>query len=330
MPAAVSADSIIANLDHLWVSFEEPGAAAESQAVLRACAMTLFVFAGESEDPAHIAEVVAEVMRDYPNRAVIVRVRESGEPLLDSQVTAQCWMPFGARQQICCEQVELTASDASLPGLMPILLAIAAPDLPRVVWCRSPRIFRLPAMAALFERADKVIIDTAGVEEARTALSGLRDRLRQGQHVMDLSWTRITRWREIVAEVFEDPARLGFIRALRRILVQHAGDRTPATAYYLAAWVIACAGIEDVEVRFEPVPAQGGGIEGIALLSDDHTVSVRRAEDVFALIEVDSLKGCTAVPRLTEAELLRSELAICCQDPVFERSVPIAARLAGR
>ncbi len=84
-------------------------------------------------------------MRDYPNRAVIVRVREGGEPLLDCHVTAQCWMPFGTRQQICCEQIEVTASDSNLPGLMPILLAIAAPDLPRVVWCRSARIFRLPA-----------------------------------------------------------------------------------------------------------------------------------------------------------------------------------------
>jgi hypothetical protein len=117
---------------------------------------------------------------------------------------------------------------------------------------------------------------------------------------------------------------------LQRIVVHHAGDRTPATAYYLAAWVIACAGIEGVEVRFEPVPAQGGGIEGIVLTSDGHTVSIRRAEDVFALIEIDSLKGCTAVPRLTQAELVRSELGISGRDAVFEKSLPVAARLAGR
>ena len=50
MPAVVSADSIIADLDHLWVSLAGPGAAgAESRAVLRACAMTLVVLAEESD-----------------------------------------------------------------------------------------------------------------------------------------------------------------------------------------------------------------------------------------------------------------------------------------
>ncbi len=185
-------------------------------------------------------------------------------------------------------------------------------------------------MAALFERADKVIVDTAGFPDARTALEELASKVARGHRVMDLSWTRITRWREVVAEVFEDPARLDFVRAMRRVVVEHAGDGTPATAYYLAGWVMACTALEGVEVRFEPVSVPGGGIEGIALASDGHTVSIRRVEDDFALIEVDSLKGCTVVPRLTEAELLRSELGISGRDMVFERSVPIAARLAGR
>jgi glucose-6-phosphate dehydrogenase assembly protein OpcA len=330
VPAPVSADSIIADLNRLWVSLADPSAAPESQAVLRACAMTLVVVAEESGEAVRIAEVIGDVMRDYPNRAVIVRVREGGEPMLDCHVTAQCWMPLGTRQQICCEQIEVTVSDSNLPGLIPILLAIAAPDLPRVLWCRSARIFRLPAMAALFQRADKVIVDSAGFPDARTALEELRSQVARGHRVMDLSWTRITRWREIVAEIFEDPARLELARTMRRVVVEHAGNGTPATAYYLAAWVMACTALEGVEVRFEPVPAPGGGIEGIVLVSDGHSVSVRRAEDAAALIEVDSLKGCTVVPRLREAELLRSELGVSGRDTVFERSVPIAARLAGR
>ena len=33
---------------------------------------------------------------------------------MEARVFAQCWMPFGKRQQICCEQIEITASETSL------------------------------------------------------------------------------------------------------------------------------------------------------------------------------------------------------------------------
>ncbi len=52
VPAPLSADSILADLNQLWVSLADPSAAPESQAVLRACAMTLVVVAEESEEAA--------------------------------------------------------------------------------------------------------------------------------------------------------------------------------------------------------------------------------------------------------------------------------------
>ena len=120
MADAGSADRILAELHKLWAGLAGDPASAGAHAVLRACAMTLVVAADESEDAAAIGQVIADVMREHPNRAIIVRVRASNDPLLEYRVTAQCWMPFGSRQQVCCEQIEITASDGSLPGLMPV------------------------------------------------------------------------------------------------------------------------------------------------------------------------------------------------------------------
>ena len=53
-------------------------------------------------------------MHEHPSRAIVVRVRQCAERVLEARVFAQCWMPFGGRQQICCEQVEITASPESL------------------------------------------------------------------------------------------------------------------------------------------------------------------------------------------------------------------------
>ena len=59
------------------------------------------------------------------------------------RVYAQCWKPFGQHRQICCEQMEITASDAALADLPSVVLPLAVADLPLIVWCRSPRLLAM-------------------------------------------------------------------------------------------------------------------------------------------------------------------------------------------
>jgi glucose-6-phosphate dehydrogenase assembly protein OpcA len=323
---ALSPEDILRDLHALWASLARESDAAEPHGVLRACAMTVIVLTEEPAGVADTAQTLAQVMRDHPNRAVVVRV--SAAPL-DYHVTAQCWMPFGQHRQICCEQIEIAAAEASLPDAVPVLLAIAAPDLPVAVWCRSPRLAGLDALAALFARADIVLVDSRDFADARAALELLaRESTRNRGRLADLAWAAVTRWREIVAEIFEDPARRELIPRLRHLRVLHSAGAVPSTAYYLAAWILAALGRQDVEVRFEAVAPAGGGIEGIVLGSESETVSIHRVEGTAILIEIGSLRSCTAAPRLDEAELLGSELSITGPDAVFEQVLPIAARLA--
>ncbi len=329
MTPAVSPERILKDLHSLWASLARESAPGEGQSVLRACAMTVIVLADESEDPTRIAQTLGQVMQDYPNRAVIVRVRSGSEPFLESRVTAQCWRPFGRQRQICCEQVEITAADASLADAEPVLLAITAPDLPVAVWCRSPRLFGLPALERLQARADRIIVDSRDFPDSRPPLALLaRASAGSGGRVADLAWTSVTRWREIVAEIFEDPVRRESIPRLTRVRVLYSASAAPSTAYYLAGWVLATLGRRDIEAVFEVVAPVGGGIEGIVLEAGTEAVSIQRAEGTAILIEIGSLKNCTAAPRLSEAELLGTELAITGRDLVFEKSLAEAARLA--
>src|SRR5947207_6648238 len=83
--------------------------------------MTLVVVAEESEDPSALGETIASLMPEHPARAILIRLRGAGERALSEHVYQQCWKPFGQRQQICCEQIELTASDAALGDLASVL-----------------------------------------------------------------------------------------------------------------------------------------------------------------------------------------------------------------
>src|SRR6185436_19166310 len=97
---------------------------------------------------------------EHPARAITVLLQGMGEPGLSSRVYSQCWMPFGQRRQICCEQIEINAPDASLADLPALLLPLAAPDLPLIVWCRSARLAGMTEIWSIARTARKVILDS--------------------------------------------------------------------------------------------------------------------------------------------------------------------------
>src|SRR5213079_752180 len=103
------------------------------------------------------------------------RLRGAAERELTERVYQQCWKPFGQRQQICCEQIELTASDAALGDLPSVLLPLVVADLPVVLWCRSPRVMAMPEFEDIARIATKVVLDSAAFENASDAMRRLAE-----------------------------------------------------------------------------------------------------------------------------------------------------------
>jgi glucose-6-phosphate dehydrogenase assembly protein OpcA len=328
----IAPDRILHDMADLWVSLGKQG---EGDAgVLRACSMTLVVAAEESDDAQAIGETLAALMPEHPSRAIVIRFRAADQRSLGARVFAQCWMPFGHRQQICCEQIEIAASDASLPDLAAVVLPLTVPDLPVILWCRSPRLFHLPAFSQLAAIAQKVVLDSAVFGDAAAALAEISGAAGAGHLLADLSWTRLTRWRELVAQIFENRAQLANLPLVTDILVSHRAAATPTTAYYLAAWLtegLAKVG-DHPRVRFH---SDGGEpawrlslVELRAQGSADAIASIALAEGHAAEVRVGGLVNKALLPALTDYALMREELAIPGRDPVFERALAAAAKLA--
>jgi glucose-6-phosphate dehydrogenase assembly protein OpcA len=328
----ISPDRILHEMADLWVTLGKQG---EGDAgVLRACSMTLVVAAEESDDAQAIGETLAALMPEHPSRAIVIRFRADGERALSSRVFAQCWMPFGHRQQICCEQIEIKASDGSLPEVAAVLMPLKVPDLPVIVWCRSPRIFGLGGFAQLAAIAQKVVVDSGAFEPQASAFKGFSGAVAAGHSVADLSWTRLTRWRELIAQIFENRAQLAHLPEAAKITIRYSASATPATAYYLAAWLM--HGLEKVgahpQVQFAAEPGEPSGrltlVELCAQSGADPIVSIALAEGHAADIRVGGLVSKTLLPALNDYSLMREELSIPGRDPAFERALAGAAKLA--
>jgi glucose-6-phosphate dehydrogenase assembly protein OpcA len=314
MAATVSPDRILHELADLWVSL---GKESETGAgVLRACSMTLIVLAEESEDVMGLGETIAALMPEHPARTIVVRLRGAGDRMLAERVYSQCWMPFGQRRQICCEQVEITASDSALGDLSPVILPLAVADLPVVVWCRSPRLAVMPEFREIGAMAHKIIVDSTGFSDVRAAIGKLSDWIGRGAMLGDLAWTRLTRWREMLSQVFENPARLAELAGTSRVRVTWSGPNE-ALARYMAAWVTGC--LETAGVHADATVADGSDTS-LRVLLEGSVLSLEMWREAERLvIRVNDKTNCTSLSQPTDYSLMREELGIMRRDPVFER-----------
>jgi glucose-6-phosphate dehydrogenase assembly protein OpcA len=318
--AAITPDRILKELAGLWVSLGKQGEPATGAGVLRACSMTLVVFAEESEDLAGLGETMAALMPEHPARTVIVRLRSDGERGMSDRVYAQCWMPFGQRRQICCEQIEITASDAALPDLAAVVLPLAVADLPVIAWCRSARLARLPEFWKIVEDAAKVVVDTAAFPDGAEALRYFAGISGRGPILGDLAWTRLTRWREALARIFDNRqylARLGNRAAVR---IGH-GEGYQTSAWYMAGWIANALG--EIPVTVER------NTESLRVELENPELDVRIAREAARLvITAGEMSACMSLPEPTDYLLMREELSILRRDSTFEKALASAARLA--
>ena len=318
MASTARPDKILKDLSELWVSLGAEQQNGES-VVLRACAMTLIVVGEECDDPQTLGESLAELMKQVPSRAIVLRLRDAAGPVLESRVLAQCWMPLGRRQQICCEQIEIIVSAEGFADLEPFLLPLVAPDLPVVLWARCARVIDLPSIDRLMQLAGTVVMDSAMLGAAPLSLQRIAQLKGTVRRVADLAWTRLTGWRETIAQVFDNPHYRDRLDDIVEVEVRRPeGDRS-VEARYLAAWL--AAGLPRAQVSIT-----SGAPALVRLTGGSIDVSLSDAGNGSLELKANSSITHVLVPPRQDAALLAEELSILGHDPQFEAALSRAVR----
>jgi glucose-6-phosphate dehydrogenase assembly protein OpcA len=326
MSTTVAPEKILKELAALWADSGKQSQAEGGSSVLRACSMTLLVLAEAAEDAQDFGETVAALMPEHPARTILVRLSGPGERSLTERVYSQCWMPFGQRRQICCEQVELTVSDAGLPDLQSVVLPLTVADVPLIVWCRAPRLLGTPPFLALAGMATKVVFDSSTAPDPAALLQRACAAAGRGMILGDLSWTMLTRWREMLSQVFENRQNLSQIARISSIEVKWGGARY-VPALYLGAWVRDSLAAAGLNAELKIVRAAEDNLLCLRLSGEGVAVEVARDADRM-MVTLNGSSNCTNLSQPTDYRLMREELSIVRHDPIFEKTLTTAARLA--
>ncbi len=313
--ATIDPEKIRKELADLWINLAKEPEQASGSGVLRACSMTLIAAVDEGDNLGEIGETLASLMREHPSRAIVLRLSNEQGPSLSSRVFAQCWMPFGHRRQICCEQIEITASAVSLPDVPAVILPLTVADLPVMIWCKSARLFQLPAFAALAAISQKVMVDSRDFGKPKDALLFLQ-RFAKTYHVADLAWTRTTRWRELLAQIFENRNYLAALPQVTRITIKHPEPVPPPSFLYIGVWVQQC--IRKLTADPPKVEWIGGEASTVKLSAGEaFHARIRLLNETDVEITVQGQTSRAVFPPVDYATLLREELSIPEHDPVF-------------
>ena len=312
--STIDPNRVLKELSDLWADLGKEGDS--EQGVLRACAMTLVVFAEPQEDPNDAGESIAALMRENPSRAIVVRLKQNAD--LQARVFAQCWMPFGSRRQICCEQIEISGATEALEDVGAAILPLLAPDLPVIFWVRDATL--LARFGAWAQVATKIVIHSA---RSTDSTGVMRQVLGQKSGIIaDLTWARLTRWRELIAQVFENPVYLAKLPEVDTVRIHYVTPEIPVSGHYLAAWLhigLTAAGARPKMIFERSEPIGDGSLNRVELSSASgfHYV-LEKVDSSIVEVNLDGLVNRAMFRQPSECELMAEELSISGPDRVFE------------
>ena len=285
VPERTDVGAIERELHRLWASLdgeaEGSGGTAAVAQVTRLCTLTLLAVVrdGRAADVAAIAE---QIGARYPSRSIILDVSPRGDGDLAVEAALHCHSAdIPGRPAVCCEQITVTASGRALSRVPGLVLPLLVPDMPVYVWWpNNPPAASDPEaelLRRLAEVADVVVVDSsamdrpvAGLAAAAAIVAPLSGGMR------DLTWGRLTPWRDLIVQCFDPPPMRQALERLDRIHIRTdprpssdpAAADDPIGGLLLGGWLAARLGWEpagparrDGKVLRVLFWREGGGLE---------------------------------------------------------------------
>jgi len=253
-PADIS--KLEAELSVLWrAAAEDP--AAES-AVTRACTLTLLIYVENDEAAYEVTNLVAEVTRQNPCRAIIMMLEPEASPSgLEAWVCAHCHLPVAGEKQVCSEQITIRARGEAEQGLPSVVLPLTVSGLPIFLWWRANGFSPPSYFDDILRVTQHVIVDSARFPPRTSHLQDLAKWIHQHAgkiQLTDLNWNRITPWRQLMAQCFDAPERRPYLDRLTRVRIEYEQDSLRlvtqrAQGLLLSGWLASRLGWQFLEAE---------------------------------------------------------------------------------
>jgi glucose-6-phosphate dehydrogenase assembly protein OpcA len=287
---------------------------------------------------------------------------------LEAWVSAHCHLPVAGEKQVCSEQITLRARGEAGQGLASVVLPLTVSGLPIFLWWRAGDFSPPPYFDQILRVTQHVIVDTARFSPGGTQLQDLAAWLHKFSgriQLTDLNWSRITPWRQLIAQCFDSPDRRPYLDHLSEVRIEYEQDSARlvtqrAQGLLLTGWLASrlgweflmserreeaqprifhfnsAAGRVKVERSLKRVDSACGVCFTIELKSDGPSAarfSFTRGPDGKVVKTLAEVPGSPPIGRsvrlevLDEVEILNEELKLGVRDQLYEEALSVVARM---
>jgi glucose-6-phosphate dehydrogenase assembly protein OpcA len=339
---AVDLAEIQRQLKQLWQLAAESEHDPARRQVTRASLFNLVAVCHTETDRDRASEIISSVTIRHPCRAIVLLADEQAQSnSMTASIAAHCHLAGGGRNQVCCEQITITAQGTAVAQTAPTVWALLESDLPTVLWWQGNFLQHDKLFRRLINVADRLIYDSS-VWQQPVDLSALAVAIRDNQrcHFADLSWTRLSSWRKLTADFFDDAACRAELDQLQSITIELGGGPGAALRGLLyGAWIAAQLDWSDQQIKQRlnlienkhPDTAEHGFIS-VTLKSSKATFVIRKNLGESTAITTVIIPNACGIPRkralwpTDNVSLLSEELDHNARHVVYERAVELVGR----
>lgn len=206
----------------------EAGRVMQIGAAARARYFNLVVVVDEST-AAHAADVLNGLSHSHPSRCIVLRTDAENPSAGVSVVPSiRCHIEGEDHYPVVFEQVDIEARGGAVLHLAGTLAPVLDSDQPVLLWWIGDPPVKSERFQRVADLADRIIVDSRRIEDA-TALKAIANAHRTGEaEFCDLTWGRLTSWREQIARGFDSPAMLPYLSQVTSVEIVYAGHSAPA------------------------------------------------------------------------------------------------------
>ncbi|MGG2465362.1 glucose-6-phosphate dehydrogenase assembly protein OpcA [Streptomyces sp. RGM 3693] len=255
-----------------------------------------------------------DASREHPSRTLVVIKRVSRSPRdrakarLDAEVRVGTDAGTG-------ETVVLRLYGEAIDHAQSVVLPLLLPDAPVVVWWAVNAPLD-PAKDPLGALAQRRVTDAYASEEPVRDLSARADTYTPGD--TDLSWTRITPWRSMLAAALDQSPC-----TVTSAVVE--GEEFNPSCELLAMWLAS-----RLDVPVERTVSAGPGLTAVRLESSGGTIVLDRPDGSLATLSMRSQPDrAVALKRRETSELLAEELRRLDPDDIYAAALKYGVERIG-
>jgi glucose-6-phosphate dehydrogenase assembly protein OpcA len=201
--------------------------------------------------------------------------------------------------------------------------ALRLSSLPTLVWWRGGN---FPNLTGLAQLVDRLVLDAEDPGDVWARV----EELARYTSVTDFRWTRLTRWRALMAHFFDIPEIRAALPDFRTLRIEGSDVHT---LRLFAGWILSIVSSPD-RVRFELIEQKGTAPIECVRLGGAQELEIRLAPSRSCVVTSAQIRNLSSASRTVSlgaqdlCALLGEELRIRARDVAFERAVAAARNLS--